>query len=205
MNIQKYLELLRDIKDVAFATIDEKGNPQVRIIDVMLIDDKKFYFCTARGKDFYNQLLNNGNVAITGLNKDFQMIRVSGIANKLKSSEQKIWIDRIFEENKSMNYVYPNESRYILEAFCVEISRVHFFDLSKEEIYRETINTYNDEKVENGFFITDSCISCGKCKKICPKQCILEDDIFLIEQEHCLHCGLCYENCPVKAIVKRSE
>jgi len=37
MNAKKCLEILREIKDVAFASVDENGNPQVRIIDVMLI------------------------------------------------------------------------------------------------------------------------------------------------------------------------
>ena len=53
MNIQDCLQLLREIKDVAFATVDEKGFPQVRIIDVMIVENEKLYFCTARGKDFY--------------------------------------------------------------------------------------------------------------------------------------------------------
>lgn len=53
MNTQKCLEILRKVKDVAFATVDEFGMPQVRIIDVMIIEEEKLYFCTARGKDFY--------------------------------------------------------------------------------------------------------------------------------------------------------
>ena len=56
MNTQKCLEILREVKDVAFATVDESGMPQVRIIDVMIIEEEKLYFCTARGKDFYQQL-----------------------------------------------------------------------------------------------------------------------------------------------------
>ena len=36
MNAQNCLQILRDVKDVAFATVDEKGLPQIRIIDVML-------------------------------------------------------------------------------------------------------------------------------------------------------------------------
>ena len=36
MNAQRCLEMLREIKDCAFATVDETGAPQVRIIDVML-------------------------------------------------------------------------------------------------------------------------------------------------------------------------
>ena len=48
MNVQRCLEILREIKDVAFATVDEKGLPQIRIIDVMLVENEKLYFCTAR-------------------------------------------------------------------------------------------------------------------------------------------------------------
>ena len=52
MNVQDCLRILRDVKDVAFATVDEKGLPQIRMIDVMLTENEKIYFCTARGKDF---------------------------------------------------------------------------------------------------------------------------------------------------------
>ena len=38
MNAQDCLQILRQIKDVAFATVDENGLPQVRIIDVMLVE-----------------------------------------------------------------------------------------------------------------------------------------------------------------------
>ena len=35
MDAQRCLELLREVKDVAFATVDKKGLPQIRMIDVM--------------------------------------------------------------------------------------------------------------------------------------------------------------------------
>ena len=66
MKAQDCLQILREIKDVAFATVDEQGQPQVRIIDVMLVENGKLYFCTARGKDFYRQLEANGQVAVCG-------------------------------------------------------------------------------------------------------------------------------------------
>ena len=84
MNAQKCLEILRKIKDVSFATVDEKGLPQVRIIDVMIVEDEKLYFCTARGKDFYKQLLYDHHVAISAMNEKYQMVRLSGIAEKLE-------------------------------------------------------------------------------------------------------------------------
>lgn len=200
MNISKCLKILRDIKDVAFATVDKNGFPQVRIIDVMIVEDDKLYFCTARGKDFYKQIVSTGRVAITGMNREYQTVRLMGRVKKL--GEQKKWIDRIFEENPSMNSVYPGERRRILEAFCVEEEEVEFFDLGKEPIYRESFGMNGNEIKKKGYMITNSCIQCGKCKVSCPQQCIKEGEPFEIEQEHCLHCGLCYEECPVAAISK---
>lgn len=198
MKAQKYLDILREIKDVAFATVDENGKPQVRIIDVMIVENEKLYFCTARGKAFYQQLIQNENVAITGMNQAFQMIRLNGVIYRL--SQQKEWIDRIFKENPSMNHVYPGESRYILEAFCIEQGEGEFFDLGKEPIVIESFILGNEDYQQKGFIINEDCIHCGKCERICPQQCIKD---FVISQTHCLHCGLCYEECPVKAIVKR--
>ena len=154
MNVQRCLEILREVKDVAFATVDEKGLPQIRIIDVMLVENEKLYFCTARGKDFYSQIIKNSQVAITGMNQNFQMIRLDGKAEKLE--EHRKWIDRIFEENPSMNTVYPNESRYVLEAFCIENGSVEFFDLGKEPIVREGFmlgSAKTKKKKKTGFLL----------------------------------------------------
>ncbi len=200
MNAEKCLKILRKIKDVAFATVDESNKPQIRIIDVMLVDKEKLYFCTARGKDFYRQLMKDGNVAITGMNKDYQMIRLSGKAKKL--DEQRKWIDKIFEENESMNSVYPNDSRYILEPFVIDNGEVEFFDLGKEPIERESFKLGSSSIVNKGYEISNKCIKCKMCERICPQKCI---DNFTINQNHCLHCGLCYEKCPVKAITKRGK
>ena len=178
MNAQSCLDILREIKDVAIATVDDEGKPQVRIIDVMIVEKDKLYFCTGRGKDFYRQLMKRPDVAVTGLNKDFQMVRLSGKAEKL--ADQKHWIDRIFEENPVMNGVYPGESRYILEPFCISSGELEFFDLGKSPIYRESFvfgsaeasreapqNTGKEAQIchaprEKGFLITDVCIGCGK-------------------------------------------
>ena len=94
MNAQECLQILRDVKDVTFATTDENGRPRARIIDVMLVEEGRLYFCTARGKDFYRELTEGGYVAVNGMNRAFQMVRLEGKARKL--GEQKRWIDRIF-------------------------------------------------------------------------------------------------------------
>ena len=210
MTAQHCLELLRSVKDVAFATVDESGLPQVRIIDVMLIEEGKLYFCTARGKDFYRQLTATGRVAITGLTPSYQMIRLSGRARRLPQS--RFWIDRIFEENPSMKAVYPGDSRYILEPFCLDRGQMEFFDLGKSPVQRCSFALGEEVPKEKGFLITEGCIGCGKCSRNCPQKCIDRRETsgdgvtpYVIRQENCLHCGLCQENCPVWAIAKRGE
>lgn len=197
---KKYFQELRKIKDVAFATVDENLNPQVRIIDVMIVEDEKLYFVTARGKDFYKELEKNRKVSIVGINEKYQTIRVSG---KVKKVDQSL-LDKVFLENPSMNNVYPNNSKYILEVFCLYEGEGEFFDLSKEPIFRESFSFGNKEISKKGFIISKMCIACGTCKKVCPQSCISEGEIYSINQENCLHCGFCFEECPVDVIERRS-
>lgn len=201
MNAQTCLSILHQIRDVAFATVDENNQPQVRIIDVMLIEEGKLYFCTARGKDFYQQLITNKRVAVTGMNEKYQMVRLNG--NALKLPKQKEWIDRIFHDNPSMNEVYPGDNRYILEAFCLEIDQIEFFDLGVSPIFRQTFSLNGQRDTFKGFMIDNTCISCGKCAKACPQACIHEGHPYQIRQENCLHCGLCAELCPTNSILRR--
>lgn len=201
MTAEECLEMLREIKDAAFATVDQNGRPQVRIIDVMLAEDRALYFCTSRGKDFYHQLIDKEEAAIVGMNEKYQTVRLNGKIEKLK--DQKYWIDRIFEENPSMNEVYPGDSRYILEPFRIRNGEIEFFDLGKTPIQRESFSLGTGRPEKKGFFIEDSCIGCGKCRRNCPQKCIEEGTPYRIRQENCLHCGLCQENCPVHAVFPR--
>ena len=50
---------------------------------------------------------------------------------------------------------------------------------------------------------SERCIGCGKCRAVCPQNCISKGTPFTVQQEHCLHCGNCHEICPVDAVEKR--
>ncbi len=54
------------------------------------------------------------------------------------------------------------------------------------------------------FFITDTCIGCTRCKKVCPVDCISGEvkQLHVIDQDLCISCGACYDICPVDAITK---
>jgi len=198
MNSQEALNILRAIKDVSFATVDNEGNPQNRIIDVMGVENETLYFLTARGKDFYRELTESGKVAISGMNEKYQAVRFSGKVEKLENREE--WINKMFEDNPSMEEIYPGNSRQILDAFCISKGKLEFFDLSKNPLHREYFAVGGEIPKKTGFLIHDDCIECGICKKKCPEQCISEGTPYIINQPGCLHCGLCFEKCPVDAI-----
>ena len=104
-----------------------------------------------------------------------------------------------------MNHVYPEDIRYILEAFRVNTRNIEFFDLETIPIVRKNFSVEDNELKLHEYFISDGCVGCGKCENKCPQKSIKKGMPYEIIQENCLHCGLCYEVCPVHSIIRRKE
>ena len=138
----------------------------------MLKEEGRLFFCTARGKDFYKELLANSTVAVTGLNDKWQTVHLMGRAERLADAEQHAMIDRIFEENPSMNEVYPGDTHYILEVFVIAEGSIEFFDLRQSPICCESLALEKASVTEKDFFITEVCIGCVTCASLCLQQCI---------------------------------
>lgn len=52
-----------------------------------------------------------------------------------------------------------------------------------------------------GFRVKDTCISCGKCAKLCPMNVIeMQDGKPVWNLKRCAHCMSCIQNCPAEAI-----
>lgn len=134
MEVQHYFDLLREIRDTAMATVAEDGTPRIRIIDTMLVKDEKLYFLTARGKEFYRELMQTGQVAVTGLNARWETVRLEG---KVKNIGHE-YLNEIFDKNPSMNSVYPGDSREILEVFCLYEGQGEYFCLADHPIVRKS-------------------------------------------------------------------
>lgn len=203
MEIKTCLKKLEYVGVLAFATVDESGSPQIRNISAIHYEPDGLYFFTARGKDFCEQLLRDGRVQILGYTKYKEMIRLSAKAMPAPAKRQAEYIDTIFREQPYLANVYPGDTRKIGIVFEIRDAAVEYFNLGTNPIFRENYTLGNGKTTAKGYYITDACIGCGKCKKSCPQSCIEAGKPYRVIQEHCLHCGACYEGCPVKAVEKR--
>lgn len=203
MDAKTCLQKLQYVGVLAFATVDEHGNPQVRNISAIHYEPDAIYFFTARGKDFCQQLLSDGRVQILGYTRYKEMIRLSAKAVPVPQEEQKHWMDVIFQEQPYLSNVYPGDTREIGIIFAIKDGALEYFHLGVNPIFRESYVIGQGRIAPKGYEITDSCIGCETCVQHCPQRCIQPGGPFVIAQEHCLHCGNCYENCPVQAIRKK--
>ena len=113
MTKMDYLKLLVDeIHSTTVATIGSDGHPQTRIIDMMYYDEEGVYFLTAKGKAFYDQLMEQQYVAISAT-KDKIAVSLRG---KIKNIEKKN-LDIMFEKNPYMKKIYPGDTKDAIEVF----------------------------------------------------------------------------------------
>lgn len=192
---RRYVDLFRKVKIASAATVDREGHPHSRIINVMIAADEGMYIVTSKGKPFYEQLTETGEIALSAMCPDCQSLKFQGKVRVVEKS----WVDRVFEENPGMNEVYPGDTRYILDAFLIYEGTGEWFDLLHYPISRESFS-YGVEEEKAGFEILDSCVGCGSCLEVCPQKCITEGSPYRITAEHCLQCGACKEVCPAGAV-----
>jgi uncharacterized pyridoxamine 5'-phosphate oxidase family protein/Pyruvate/2-oxoacid:ferredoxin oxidoreductase delta subunit len=193
---KKALALLREVKSVAFATVNNEW-PDARIADVMLVEEDGVYLITARGKPYYQQLMSDKKLAICGMDQNYVAVRVVG---DVQLCDDRVWVDKIFEHNPMMNDLYPGKKRDILEAFHLYRGKGEIFDLSIEPPVRERFAFGGETVNPPGYRITEKCAACGDCIAACPVDVITAGDIYHIDGTRCLECGRCAEMCPEDAI-----
>ena len=118
MDYLKYL--VQEIHSTIVATVDKNGLPVTCAIDIMDYDENGLYFLTAKGKGFYNRLVNKGYLALTGMKGEDTM---SCVALSVRGKVKEIGaarLPRLFELNPYMTEIYPTEeSRKALTVFCI--------------------------------------------------------------------------------------
>lgn len=202
MDVKTCIEKLGYVGVLNFATVDEDGAPQVRNISAIHYEDTDIYFLTARGKSFARQLYADGRVQISGYTRYKETIRVSGRAVEVPENEQIKWRNILYQEQPYLENVYPGETKNIDTMFVIKDYTIEYFCLSTRPITREYFTVGNAVLKPKGYVITDRCIGCGTCTRVCPQGAVEQEksETFSISQNHCLQCGNCFENCPVQAI-----
>lgn len=189
--------LVNDFHSTIVATIGSDGHPQTRTIDMMLYDDDGIYFLTAKGKSFYNQLMEQNYIALSAT-KDKKSISIRGKVRCIGENR----LLEIFEKNPYMQEIYPIGTRSALIVFQIYEACGEYFDISvPSHIVRENISIGTSENRLSGYIINDNCTNCGLCMTVCPQKCIDTCTASgVIKQENCLHCGQCAEICPYGVI-----
>ena len=208
MNTSDYLNyIVKEIHTTVVATVDDEGLPVTAAIDMMDSDGNSLYFLTAKGKSFYDRIVKRGFIALTAVKGQDTM---TSVAVSVRGKVRELGFEKIpvlFEKNPYMRDIYPTEeSMHALTVFQIYEGSSEWFDLSKKPIERTSFTFGGFETKEDGYYITDACVGCGRCAAVCPQNCINTNNVpFVIEQEHCLHCGNCFEACPTGAVEKRIQ
>lgn len=117
-------------------------------------------------------------------------------------------LDRISKGKSNMRDVYL--LRTIAEQIKEDLNQEHnimeeilqnFYDEISEHIEEDKCYTLQCNNLIK-LTITDKCIGCGACKRVCPVDCIAGErkQQHKIDYNRCTHCGRCVSTCPVDAI-----
>ena len=196
----EYINVLVDeIHSTTVATIGADGHPQTRVIDMMLYDANGVYVLTAKGKAFYDQLMEQQYIAVSAT-KDKTAVSLRGKVRNIGYEK----LDEIFEKNTYMQKIYPDDTRSALQVFHLYEAQGEYFDISDpSKIIRESIIIGDASEVKTGYYVGKDCIGCKLCYSVCPQKCIdVSKKPVEIDQNHCLHCGRCAEICPKQTIKK---
>ncbi|MGL4993508.1 MAG: [FeFe] hydrogenase, group A [Bacteroidales bacterium] len=123
----------------------------------------------------------------------------------------RIWrnFDRIAKGKSTSRDLYL--LRYLSEQVKLKLHQDH-------NMIFEILESFYDELVEHidenlcaaqqcphlvKLHVTEKCIGCGACKRVCPVDCISGEkkQRHFIHTKICTHCGQCIQACPVNAIV----
>ena len=151
----------------------------------------------------------------------FAQFYIEFLLGKIKNSEYKeyeqvedeierIWriLDRITKGKANMRDVYL--LRYLSDTIRNKLHQNHNLILEAiEEFYEEIRIHIEEHQCPAGecmhllkFRITDKCIGCTACARVCPVKCISGKlkEKHEIDTDRCTHCGQCVVSCPVGAI-----
>ncbi len=191
-------KMLRDVKSIALSTV-KNGEPYSRVVDIMHYDKNGIYFIVLKLKPYYNEILKSKKVAITGLTRNYEQVRIVG---DVREAEKSV-LNKIYEINPTLQKLIP-QTKHIntTVVYCLYKGKGEIFDLSgvKRKLVRERFSFGGELVNEPGLKITENCIACGECKKNCSFDAITAGEKYYINPAFCDECGLCYSVCKTNSI-----
>lgn len=106
--------------------------------------------------------------------------------------------DEAYEIIRKSESVISDISKKIKEEVSFTSPRIKF----RSKISSGIVNNlfYRFIVKAKGFYVTDSCNSCGYCVRSCPLNNIQLEDKKPVWGKDCTHCMACICGCPIKAI-----
>lgn len=116
-----------------------------------------------------------------------------------------------FETQKQIDTLPKKDVEGQIEALRADIAarkkgvaKVSLFDKAVDLLYHKAGAAQIADDRDKGFLVTDACIKCGTCARLCPSDNIKITD--RVEyQHHCEGCLGCLHNCPKNAIHLKNE
>lgn len=79
-------------------------------------------------------------------------------------------------------------------------------DRAAHREYLDRVLGMPENALANAYYITDACMGCEICTKVCPKKCFLvEKQKSIWNPKGCMMCMACIHACPTKAIQMRGQ
>jgi len=219
MTIQEIYAKFEEIGVLTFSTI-HKGEVHSRVAHFNGCDSNGIYFRTMWNKPYARQLRESKKVTVCGITDsrilghdeegvpDFPpgfSIRLIGEVKHLEENE----VRELAKTNKDLELAVYDMDKYpaMKEGnFMIHKAKGEIFDFDFEcsnrdhKIFRTRFEFGGMDYNEAGPIITDKCIECGKCKKVCTFKAIEEGSPYKVISHKCDDCGSCIMTCPVDAI-----
>lgn len=219
MKLDELYEIIETIGVMGFSTL-YNGEIHTRSAHFNGFDDDGLYFRTMASKPYARQLLDGGKLTVWGIT-DARVSDEGGhpvfppsITLRLIGDVRFVPPEIIIEkarDNQRLKTAAQDLINYPAMAngnFVMYRAKGELFDVDFEMEHR-------DHKVQRtrfafggaafnpaGVRITNDCIECGACKKICSFKAIQQGSPYRCIPERCDDCGSCINICPAGAILE---